>query len=466
MRKISCCTILVLVILLCRPGFSRGEAALLKYPEFIDTALGNGLRVLIAEHHEQPAVFYRMLVKIGVRDEPTGKEGLAVLTASLLNQGTASRTAEEIAETIDGIGGRIWASSGGEYTTIGCDVLSEDLATGLDLFSSIILEPTFDRKDLQRVRKQLITEIKQNRVQPFTIASNHARYLLIGSGHRLGRVKTETSVKRIKAKDVKTFYQEHFLPNNSILLVIGDFSREEMLKHLSERFGGWSSGELKIREVVSCRLLDGIDFRFVNKPDLTQGNIAIRQWGIPSDSPDEPAYRIMNYILGGGGFSSRLLAVVRAEEGKTYGISSFPEQHPDFGILGIQTFTRNEEVVRTYESILSELKKFIDDGITEEELQKAKSYYLGAIPLGLESPQSIAGRILDGLYNGFTVEEMRRETVKLSNVTQEDVDRVAKKYLSSEAFVLVIVGNGKEIRKQLREIGKFKEVNYRARIVK
>jgi len=212
-------------------------------------------------------------------------------------------------------------------------------------------------------------------------------------------------------------------------------------------------------------LLDRFNFRFVNKPDLTQGTIVIAQWGIESSNPDNPAYKIMNYILGGGSFSSRLMTVIRAEQGKTYGIRSRLEHHPDFGTFWIKTYTRNEEVVRTYKSILKEFKKFIDNGISEEELQKAKSFYLGAIPLQLETPQLIAQQVLDGFYNGFAIDEMRRAAIEINNVTLADVNRVAKKYLNSEAFILIIVGDGDKIRQYLGEIGEFKEVNYEAPIV-
>jgi zinc protease len=444
------------------PVFARAEVVPLSYPDFTDTTIANGLRILVAEHHEQPAIFYRLLVKAGGRDEPAGKEGLAELTASLLDQGTASHTAEEIAEIIDGIGGKLWVSAGEENTTIGCDVLAPDSTTGLDLFSNIVLEPVFPKKELVRAEQRMIQDIKQSFDSPAALAHRHVRNLLFGAGSRLGRDKTEKSVTGITTDDLRGFYRSWFLPNNAILLVVGNFSKAAMLRQLIQRFGSWPVGKLANREAASPAGLAEKKIRLVNKPDLTQGSIVIAGWGIDSRNPDRPAFQIMDRILVGGSFSSRLFAVIRVKEGKTYDISSQRELHPDFGLWGIWTFTRSDEVVKTYTSIVTELKKFIDQGVTEEELQKAKSSLLGSIPLRLESPRAIADRVLDGVYNGFTIDDLRHETIDLDKVTREDVNRVAKRYLSSDAFVLVIVGNGNKIRKSLGGIGKFEEVNYRA----
>jgi zinc protease len=447
-------------------SYAQEELPLINYPEFTDITLENGLRVLVSEHHEQLAVFFRMLVKIGSRDEKIGKEGLIELMAGLLNKGTIARTSEEISEIIDGIGGRLWVSPNTEYTVISSDVLSEDLETGLDLFADVILNPVFPKKESKRVKKEIIAGIKSSYSDPFTIASRHAAFLMFGPDNRLGREITEKGIKKLKIEDVRIFYEKYTLPNNSILLVIGDFSTSEILQKIKEKFLNWERGKPNNRKQITSKEISGIKFRFVHKPDLTQSIITINEWGIKSKSEDEPAYRIMNYILGGGSFSSRLMTVVRSEGGKTYGINSRYETHPDYGTFRIRTFTRNQEVAKTYNTVLNELDKFINEGITEKELDKAKSFYLGNIPLQLESPGSIANRVLNGLYNGFALEDLRRELIELNKVTLEDVNKAAKKYLDSRNFVLVIVGDGKEIRSYLSDIGEFEEVKYRDQIVR
>jgi zinc protease len=433
---------------------------LLRYPEFLDTTLPNGLRVLIAEHHEQPAVFFRMLVKVGDRDEPTGKEGLADIAAELLNQGAGPRSAEEIAQAIESVGGRLWAESDDEYTTVVCDVLAGDLPLGLGLFADVILQPAFPERDLARIKKQAVTEVKQEHEDPTTLAQRHVMNLLVGAGSRLGRERTGKSIASVTADDIRSLHRAHFLPDNSVLLVMGDFDRNDMLARLTDRFGAWSKSSAPERPPLVARALAGVEFRFVDKPDLTQGTIALAHWGITRTNPDEPAYRLMSYILVEGGFASRLYSVVRAKEGKTYHVGALRSYHPDFGTYGVWTFTRNDEVVKTYQSIHTELRKFIAEGVTDDELQKAMAYYHGNIPLRLETPDAVARRILDGAYYGLTIDDQRREVVRLNAVTREDVNRVARQYLSADNFVLVIVGNGKETRAQLGAIGRFTEVSF------
>ncbi|HIJ65654.1 MAG TPA: insulinase family protein [Candidatus Hydrogenedentes bacterium] len=439
---------------------AAGGPGLVPYPEFVDVTLDNGLRVLVAEHQEQPAVFYRMLVPVGVRDEPCGKEGLASLAAALLTQGTVSRSDAEIAEAIDGVGGRLRATAGIEYTTVGSEVLAEDLELGLELFSESILSPTFPAKAFKRARKEFKAAVEQRHTDPSALAITHACSMLIDREHRLSRPVTKKSLRHVQVAAVRAFHRRHYVPNGSMLVALGDFGAQEMLERITETFGGWEPGAMPARAPVSLARPAGVAFRFVHKPGLTQGTIALCQPGLSSSDPDVPAWRLLNRILGGGGFSSRLMTAIRTEAGRTYSISSHGIQYPDYGYSLIRTSTQNREVVATYEAVLAEIDKLLDEGVTEEELEKAKSYYAGSIPLGLEWPGHIATSVLEGLYEGRTLGDMRNEIVELDAVTLEDVNRVARKYLNTEAFILVIVGDGRRLRKPLRAIAPFEEVHY------
>jgi zinc protease len=431
----------------------------LEYPEFIDVTLNNGLRILIAEHHEQPAVFYRILVRAGLRDEPEGHEGVAELTAALVNQGTNTRSAGEIMEKIDAIGGYIRTSVNQEYTVIGCDVLAEDFIEGLNLFSDIVMKAIFPKKEFKRHKKQVITDVRRSEFDPILRARGHALNMFFGTVNRLGKEKSIKTLRRTKVSDVRAFYRDYYVPNNSILLAIGDLSKKEMLGFVLDLFDTWRNEKLNPRKAIFSTSPDHARIRLVHYPDLTQGTIVILQPGVPSRDPELPAFRVMNYIFGGGKFSSRLMTVIRAEEGRTYSISSWEESYPDFGTFWISTSTRNDEVINTYKLIQKELKKLIQNGVTEEELRRAKSYYSGNMPLQLESPQSIALHVLGGLYNGSTLEELRRQPARINEVTLEDVHRVAKNYLDANAFVLVFVGNRKALGKNLDEIGEIEYID-------
>jgi zinc protease len=485
--------------------FSTGQpdmVPLLRLPEFTDTTLANGLRVLVAEDHQQPAVFLRLLVKAGERIEPRGKEGLAGLTAALLDQGTGTRTAEEIAEAVDSIGAKLQANALAEYTSVGCDVLSKDIRTGIDLFADVVQTPVFPGRELARLKQQQTAELRQVRSDPTTIARNHALNLLFGSEDRLGRVRTERSVRSIRTEDVRAFHQQHFRPDNALLMAIGDFQAGEMLGQLTERFGRWeapcrqaggirsngcgqvpenSKGQPRISgssvrnsgtvpDFAERNQRDNPQFRprfrFVNKPDLTQGTIAIIGPGIEERNPDRLAFQLMDYILVGGSFSSRLYSVIRAQEGRTYHVGGLRSHLSDCGIWGLWTFTRTEEIVSTVERLQAELAKFIQDGVSDEELAKARSFYLGALPLSLESPHAVAVRVLDDLFYGTPLEEQREELQRLAAATRADVNRVAQRWLKPDQFQLVIVGNLAGVKSELERLGRYELRDWRAPVVR
>jgi zinc protease len=266
----------------------------------------------------------------------------------------------------------------------------------------------------------------------------------------------------LRTSQVKAFYQKHIHPNNAVLLVMGDFKVEDMMTQIQERFGSWERGDLDPDPSTPVTFTAKGKIRVVHKPDATQAFIHLNHWARPCDHPDFYAYRLMNYILGGGGFTSRLMQSVRSQEGKTYGIRSTYTANTDYGTLTIQTATRNQEFLSTYQLIRSVLSDLVEQGITPAELHKAQAYYAGAIPLQLETPDTIAQKVLTGALNGFTLEDLSQEVNRLKRVQVSDVNRVIKQYLNPDTFNVVIVGNAKALTEQLKQIGPYERVHYRS----
>lgn len=434
---------------------------IIEFPDRGDITLENGLRIILIEHYEQPTISYRFMVKAGMMDNPLGKEGLAEVTSQLLRAGTSSRTQNEIVDTTALISSTINISIRSQYTSVGLDVLKQYAEIGFDIFADVILDSIFPSQELQRVRKEYVNYVKMELTDNHKISYNHGNFLLFGPEHPLGHVRTERSLKSLSDKDVRTFYQTFYRPNNAILLVIGDFSQEDMLAGIKKKFGRWKKAELAERIQTKVDFSKGGSIRAVDKPNMTQAVIHLKQWGIDSGHKDYYAYQLMNYILGGGGFSSRLFEAVRAEGGKTYGIRSSYSGNPDYGVFSITTSTRNEQLLNTYRLIQSELKKLIDEGITAEELKKAKAYKAGSIPLQLEAPGMIANKVLKAIANGFTIDDLSKEIVYYKRVSLEDVNRVIKEYLKPGKLNVVIVGDVKKIKGQLENIGHYKKVYYK-----
>lgn len=456
-----------LAVLLFVAGYVSAEPVkkLINYPPINDVTLPNGLRVMLMGHHEQPTVSYRILVKTGKIDEPLGKEGLADLTAQLLQEGTLSKTSSQIADQIAEIGSELNISSQANYTIFGLNVLSQYSLVGFDILADVMLNPAFPSQEIKRVKRELISAVDLELTDKSKIASNHGQLLLFGSEHPLGCVNTKKSLEIISPKDIRDFYQKYFCPNKSILLVIGDFSKEKMLAQITEKFGSWKQVEVGQRVQTKPDFTKKGRFRVVDKPGMTQAMIYLNQWAVNGTSSDYYEYLLANYILGGSGFSSRLTNAVRAKGGKTYDIKSSCDINLDYGIFKITTLTRNQEMFNTYQLIQTELKKLVDKGVTDEELLKAKAYMAGSIPLQLETPASIADKIIKSIMKGFTIDDLLKEVINYNNVTVDGISHVIKEYMHPEKLNIVIVGDVGKIEQQLTQIGDYEKVYYKNPLV-
>jgi zinc protease len=455
---------IILVLIVCLAGVYGAytqAAEKLVYPSMQDVNLPNGLRVILIEHYEQKTISYRMLVKAGKADEPIGKEGVADFTSRILQEGTLTKNADQIADEIAGIGSSLSISSQTDYVIFGMDVLGRYSQQGLDLFSDVILNPSFSAEGVKRVKKEMLNSVYFNQTDNDTIALNYGRALLFGCGNPLGRTNSRSSIQSILAKDVRRFYESHYSPGNAILLVIGDFSKDEMTRKLSEKFAVWKQSQVAGRMQTKPDYDKAGRVLVVDKPRMTQAVIYMNQWAIVSGAENYYDYILANYVLGGGGFSSRLMNAVRANGGMTYGIGSRCDIHSSYGVLSIFTATRNEKLYDAYKLIKSEIETLNDKGAGDEELQKAKDYVVGSIPLQLESPGQIANKILNAIVQGFSIEDLSNEVINYNNVTAENVDKVIKKYMQTQKLNVVIVCDVKKVKSQLQQIGEYEQVSYK-----
>ena len=431
----------------------------IKYPELEKHSLVNGLTVYTAEHHEQPAVFFQLLIPLGNFDVAIRKEGVASMAVDMLSKGTKNYSADELSEAIESTGGSLSASSGNEYTTITGRFLKEDLKTGLELMADMVLHPTFPKNEWKLLKKQTQEGIKTWYSDAGTVAQAHLTKLAFGDTPA-GNMMTKSTLKNISLDDVKEFYS-NLRPDNAVFVLIGDFDTSMANELVENALKEWkSSGAKARRKNIVFTHIDGIRFRLVNNPELEQATIAIGFKALPVNSDERHALNLVNYIFGGH-FSSRLSKSVRAEEGKTYGIRSEWESNRDFGAIAISTSTRVEEVRNTYDLIIGEMEKLVDAGLTENELSKAKAYFSGSYPLRFESPATYASLIANMDYYGFTISDRENVIIERNAVTLEEANEIARKYYRPENFVLVIVGNQEIAKNNVKDIANFDEAFYK-----
>lgn len=433
-----------------------------KVPAIKYFILQNGLKLMVIERHDQPAVLLSLMMRSGSLCDPLGKEGLVEMTGALLKQGTKQYTAEAIAQKIDYTGTRFNIWTGQDHSMIQMMTLKKDYESNLELFSDIVTSPIFPAEEIKRIKTEMVSNVKSVLDEPRAIADEHLRFLLYGH-HPLGHTQSAKSIKSISRKDITDLFGKTFRPDNAVLLVIGDIDAADVKRDIEDVFGEWSPGVHRLDSLLSkpTQQLKGIKIRLIDKPNLTQSFIALGFQSIKRNSPDYFSYLIMNYILGGGGFSSRLPIVVRAQQGKTYGISSRFEAGVLAGPLIIRTFTNSAETYRTIELILQVIKGMKEKGIELEELRNAKDHEIGGFPLRFETPQDLANEILMTELYGLGPEYLESFNESVENLMIEDINQAANKYLLVDDFVLVVVGNSREVDALLTPLGTVEKLDFK-----
>ncbi|UCB52201.1 MAG: insulinase family protein [Candidatus Zixiibacteriota bacterium] len=433
----------------------------IKLPPIKKTTLDNGLKVIVIEHHELPVVAFRLVFKSGAASDPSGKAGLADLTAGLLRKGTRTRTATQIAEEIDFVGGGLGAGSSRDATYATCKVLEKHFDVGLDLLSDIILNPAFADEEIERLRKQTLAAIKQQKDNPGAVADEKYRKFLFGD-HPYGQPSegTETSVAALTRDDIVSFHRNHYAPNNAILAVVGDVKPKVAIKKVEAKFSGWKGTQIALPGYVQPPDIKGHQILLVDKPDLTQTYIRVGHLGIKRDNPDYFAVKVMNYILGGGGFSSRMMDEIRSKRGLTYGIGCKFDYNKLEGAYTVSTFTQNDSTAAAIRAIIEQIANFRSGGVTDTELKDTKSFYTGYFPLQLETPSQIASQILNVELHDLGEDYLKDYRKNINAVTREDIQRAAQKYLDPNNLKLVVVSKAEDVKASLEPLGSIEVTSF------
>ncbi len=318
--------------------------------------LKNGMTLLIVEAHALPVVNVSVAIKTGAIYDPPGKSGVANLTGVLLDEGTKTRSSRQIAEEIDFIGGRLSTSGGTDYSSASLVVLKKDIKTGLELLSDVLLNPVFPEEEFERKKKETLASILSDKDDPGVVASK-AFYKAVFGAHPYGTPTEgdEESLERITREDIVTFYQKYYKPNNTIIAIVGDVDSKEAVNLIETYFKSWKREKISFPEIPSVEKVKRQEAVLIDK-NITQANILLGHTGISRDNPDYYSVVVMNYILGGGGFSSRLTKEIRDNKGLAYSVYSRFDVNKYPGAFAVTIQTKNESAPVAIEGILSELK--------------------------------------------------------------------------------------------------------------
>lgn len=423
-----------------------------KFPPYEIRTLSNGLQVIAVSHHEQPAVSLRLIVRAGSAQDPDNKPGLASLAASLLDQGTTTRSAEQVAQSIDSIGGALGVGAGADLTSVFAAVMKDSLDVGLDLLADVARNPAFAPEEIDRQRQQMLSAMKVSYEDPDYIADSVFDRIVYGA-HPYGKPDSGTpvSLASIARADLEAFHKRWFGANNAILAIVGDVTPAQAFAGAERAFGKWARVDVAAVKSVEvpppARRVVVID-----RPGAVQTEIRVGHIGLPRKHKDFLALDLALKILGGEG-GNRLHRVLRSERGLTYGAEADVHALKDTGDIVASTDTRSDTTAEALRLIVDEIAKLRRERVHPRELGDAQAYLTGSFPLTIETPSAIALQVLNAVVYGLDLEELQTYRERVNSITPDDIQRVAQAYLYPERLTIVLVGDANVFAKQLPAVG-------------
>jgi zinc protease len=396
---------------------------------------------------------HRVLPAGAERDLP-GRGGAADLAAEMLTLGTKEKTASQWAATIDGLGASASARAGWNYSAISFFGLSEDFETLMGLLLETCTEPAFAGDEFEQLKKRRLDALWQQKDESSVIAEEKFQEILFRGtpyGHAVyGSLK---SLPSLAVEEVKALYQGGFEMEGGFLVVVGDVDPEACFRWADTHFPPSEAKGKMVDLGFSPPPRVGRSIFLVERPDLTQSQIRLGHIGIPHAHPDYRAFEVMNYILGGGGFSSRLMQRVRVERGFTYGIRGSLEPRKTPGPFTVATFTPTQTTFPCVQEIFSVFQSFREQGATEREREEATNFLTGSYPMKFETPAQIAQRIIQAKLHGLGLESLVRYPEEVGAISLPEIIRAAREYLHPEDMQIVVVGRTEGFRRDFESLG-------------
>ncbi len=416
-------------------------------PKPFETKLSNGLKIVIFEEKSLPLVSFRLCFFKGDADEPDDLTGITSAAASMFNEGTQTRTSRQLAEQIEQLGANIGASSTADFTIVSASSLSLYTGEIFRLLVEMVLFPTFPENELNLYKQNTIEGLKFQRSQPSFLANEQMSRILYGA-HPYGIASpTPADIEKLEREQLVDFHRQVFVPNNAMLIVVGDVDRTEFLAEIEDVFGGWQRGNLEAKEFESPQKRDSRTLTIVDRPDSAQSNIVIGSLALERKNPDYFPALVMNQILGAGA-SSRIFMNLREEKGYTYGAYSRFDTKKRGGEFEATAEVRTSVTNDSLREFFYEFERIRTEQVGDDELQDAKDFLTGIFPIRAETQEGLTNLIVSQKLYNLPDDYLQTYRDNINAVTAEDVGRVAKKYIEPEKMAIVIVGDGREVLAQ------------------
>ena len=432
------------------PGPSRAY----NFPDFSRLTLSNGLSIVVAPVSKLPVVTTLALVDAGAAADSRGQEGVALLTARALAEGTERTDGATLAERFEGLGTALDASADWDSAMVRTTVMTSRLPEAMALLADVLREPAFPEREVERIRQERLADLLQQRAEPRGLADDmfdrfayapESRYALPDGG-------SEATVGALNHDMVRAFYRSRYTPGATTLIVVGDVTPDAAHAVVSEAFGSWSGPTVAPVEVYDRPSQTSRAVHVVAKADAPQSELRVGHVGVPRLNPDYFAIVVMNAILGGL-FSSRINLNLREANAFTYGAFSSFDWRRGAGPFAVSTAVRSDVTDAALREILVEIDRMRESEVSDAELSLATSYLDGVFPIRFESTSTIASALASLVSYGLPDDYYDQYRANIRSVSVSDVLRAARTHVRPEQLQIVAVGDAAAVRDPVTQLG-------------
>jgi zinc protease len=430
------------------------ESAVVPADRLHRAKLENGMHLLLLEDKRLPRIAFGVVFRRGEASQPLESAGLASFTAELMERGAGERDALAFAETIDRLGASLAASASWDSLVVAASGLSRDSSTLLDVLADVVRRPRFDPEEAKRAQGELLQALEQAREDPSSQLSwNMAR--AVYSGHRYGLPISGTpqTVARFDAAAARALHAKIALPNDAIFFAAGDFDASALQEQVRARFGDWKPGEpIPLESAPPAPAPATRKIVIVDRPEMAQTRIAVSHDGIARSSQDRIPVALMNTVIGGGGFSSRLMERLRSDSGLTYSVYADYALRRSPGPFIASTFTTVPETRKVVDLLLAELARAKAEPPSEDELAWARTLTIGGFAMGLETSGAVVQSLVDLDVYGLPEDSLDTFRGRVRAATIEEVAAAANAHLHPERAAIILVGPAAQLEPMMRDL--------------
>jgi zinc protease len=421
-----------------------------RFPPFQEADLSNGVELVVVERKDLPVLSISFSVPAGSYYDPADKSGLADMVAGLLTKGAGDRTANQIAEAIESVGGSISANAGPDFLTVRADALSPNAELAFGLVGDVIARPKFPAEEMELLRKQTLSGLQLERSDPGALASRFFAYGLYGA-HPYGVRPTDETVQAITREDLVAFHRARVRPGGALMVVAGNISLADAKRHAERALAGWTGGPADARQASDVPARDKTELVIVHRPGSVQSNIVV---GNTTFLPNDPLWypaSMASRVLGGGA-DARLFMILREQKSWTYGAYSSLQRRKQIGAFQATAEVRTEVTDSALVELLTQLRLMGTEAVPAQELENARSAAVGSFPLTIETVNQVAGAVSNAKLLGLPDDYLQMYRTRLAAVTAKQLQDAAKEVIRPDAALIVVVGDATKIYEPLKDI--------------